>query len=157
MAAGMSVDLERAIRIMVFSGSVMPADLEFIGGLYGDAEHYRLTDREIAFFTPDVSLAQIDTEDLGGLADRYSEVRRDQDNALREETVWVMPDQVRSEARLWREFTRESHKADKQRVHVDTLAGAIAAYRMPAGLIEDIRHGRGFRQFGVVEALATAV
>lgn len=156
MAAGMSIEMERELRIFVFSGDVTPADLDFIGKFYADREHYRFTDRAIIYFAPDTSLAQIDTEDLGDLADQYFEAQRTRDDVIVEKSVWVLPLQVRSEARIWREFTRDP-EIMHQRSQVDTLAAALAAYDLPASWMEDIRQGTGFRQFGDVSALATAV
>lgn len=157
MAAGMSVDLERGLRILVFGGRVAPTDLDFIGKLYLDREHFRLGDREIAYFTPDVSLAGIDTEDLGALADSYSEAMRSRDGTFSRGSVWVMPDQVRGEARLWREFTRDSAKTNRRRSYVDSLAAALAALGLADSWLDDIRHARGFLQFGDVSPLATAL
>lgn len=159
MAAGMSVDLERGIRIFTFSGTVTPADFEFIGNFYSDREHYRFTDREIVFFAQDVSLAQIETEDLGGLADRFFEALRTRDDVVPDETIWIMPDQVRSEARLWREFTRDPENTYKNRRYVESLDAAVSAYGMPESWAADIRQGTGFRHFGetgVIGALQPA-
>ncbi|WP_417497893.1 hypothetical protein [Maricaulis sp.] len=152
----MSVDLERGIRIFTFSGSVTPADLEFVATRYIDREHYRFTDREIVHFAPDVSLAEIEAEDLGALADRFFEARRTRDDVLPDETIWVMPEQVRSEARLWREFTHDPECTQKDRRYVDTLEAAVAAYRLPDAWLEDIRQGKGFRHFGEVGTIAPA-
>ncbi len=153
MAAGMSVDRDRAVRIFVFSGQVTPVDLEFIGRQFGNREHYRFTHREIVYFAPDVSLAQIETEDLGGLADCYFEALRTRDDVIPDESIWVMPDQVRSDARLWREFTRNPASPHAERLYVESLEAALAAYRIPAAWIDDIRQGQGFDDFGQVGAL----
>ena len=156
MAVGMSVDLERGLRIFTFSGSVTPGDLDFVAKLYHDHENYRFTDREIVYFAPDVSLALIEAEDLGALADRFFEALRTREDVLPDETIWVMPDHVRSEARLWREFTHDPENTSKDRRYVETLEAAIAAYRMPDAWLDDIRQGKGFRHFGVVGTFAPA-
>ncbi|SDM53863.1 hypothetical protein [Maricaulis salignorans] len=153
MAVGMSVDLEREIRIFVFSETVIPADFDFVARLYGDRENYRFTDREIVFFTPDVSMAQIETEDIGGLADSYFEALRARNDTKPDRSIWVMPDHVRNDARLWREFTREPENHHKSREYMDNFAAALAAYDLPSSWLDDIRQGRGLREFGQVAAL----
>lgn len=157
MTVGMSVHLERKLRVLVFSESVTAADLGFIGELYVDREHFRYDDREIAYFAPDVSLAQIDADDLGGLADIYFEAQRARGEVFSQDSVWVMPDQVRSEERLWREFTRDAENSNKRRRYVDSLQAAVEAYQFSEAWFDDIRQGTGFLLFGDVTPLATAV
>lgn len=157
MAVGMSVDLERRLRILVFSETVTTVDLDFIGKLYLDSDHFHFDHREIAYFTPDVSLAGIDAEDLGALADLYFEAQRARGEVFSQDSVWAMPDHVRSEARLWREFTRDPENSSKDRVYVDTLEAAVTACRLPQAWYNDIRRGQGFIQFGSVGALANAI
>lgn len=156
MSVGMSVDLERGVRIFVFSDIVTPADFDFVGRLYNDRDHYRFTDREIVFFTPDVSLAQIETGDIGSLADSYFEALRTRNDAIADQTIWVMPEQVRGDARLWREFTRDPEKSLKTRAYVETLEAALSAYKIPAAWLDHVRQGRGFLDFGEVGALRAA-
>ncbi|WP_339748743.1 hypothetical protein [uncultured Maricaulis sp.] len=153
----MLVHLERKLRIFVFSAIVTPVDLDFVGKLYVDREHFRYDDLEIAYFTPDVSLAQIDADDLGGLADVYFEAQRARGEVFSQNSVWTMPDQVRSEARLWREFTRDAENSNKRRRYVDSLQAAVEVHGFPQAWFDDIRQGTGFHQFGDVTALATAV
>jgi len=157
MAVGMSVNLERGLRILVFSETITTADLDFIGKLYLDSDHFHFDHREIAYFTPDVSLAGIDAEDLGALADLYFEAQRVRGEVFSQDSAWAMPDHVRSEARLWREFTRDVENSSKHREYVETLQAAVEICRLPKTCFDEIRQGLGFTQFGSVGALATAI
>jgi hypothetical protein len=154
MAVGMSVDLDRGLRIIVFSDNVTATDLDFVGRLHNDRDHYRFIDREIVYFAPDVSLAEIEAEDIGSLADSYFEALRTRDDAVPDQSIWVMPDHVRSDARLWREFTYDSGKINRSREYLESMQAALAAYGMPADWLDDIRQGKGFRHFGQVSPLA---
>ncbi|WP_417494444.1 hypothetical protein [Maricaulis sp.] len=153
MAVGMSVDLDREIRIFVFSDVVTPTDFDFVARLYSDRDHYRFSDREIVFFTPDVSMAKIDTEDIGGLADSYFEALRARNDTKPDRSIWVLPDHVRNDARLWREFTREPENHHKSREYVQTLEDAMQAYGLPEAWLEDLKQGRGCRNFGQLAVL----
>tara|TARA_R110002124_G_scaffold96444_2_gene241226 strand:+ start:4375 stop:4845 length:471 start_codon:yes stop_codon:yes gene_type:complete len=151
----MSLDLEGEIRIFVFSETVTPADFDFVARLYGDRENYRFTDREIVFFTPDVSMAEIETEDIGGLADSYIEALQGRDDTRPDRSIWVMPDHVRNDARLWREFTHEPDNHHKSREYMDDFRAAMAAYDLPTSWLDKIRRGEGLLEFGQVQALRT--
>ncbi len=100
-------DQQREIRFLEFSGTIQRQEIEPISQLYLDRDFYRFSDREIVLFTPDVSLAAIDVEDIGFLADRYIEAvrrRRAQAPVL---SAWLMCDHVRAQARPCWLFTRQ--------------------------------------------------
>ena len=142
------VDHRREIGLIQFSGVVRREEIGVISRLYLDRDFYRFTDKELVQFTPDASLAGIDVEDIGLLADSYVEaVRRrgDQQPIL---SAWVMSNQVRIEARMWWDFTRDHVQMRSARFLVETIEAALSALGLPQDWAEDVRAGRGFRTFG---------
>jgi hypothetical protein len=100
-------DRARGIRVIKFTGKVLRDDLEALAPLYLDRDFYRFADRELVLFEPPVSMAAIDIEDIGLLADSYIEALRERGDQAAVLSAWVMNETVRAEIRLWWEFTRE--------------------------------------------------
>ena len=139
-------DQQREIRLLEFSGTILRQEIEPVSQLYLDREFYRFSDREVVLFTPDVSLAGIDVEDIGFLADSYIEAVRRRGDQAPVLSAWVMGDHVRAEARLWWDFTRDHAQMREPRFLVETVESALTALGMPHEWAGDLRACRGFRQ-----------
>lgn len=147
MSVRVLVDRRRHIRLIELSGTIGRQDLESLGHLYSDRDFYDFRAKEIVVFLADASLAAIDVEDLGMLADSYIEALRDREDRTQVESAWIMGDNVRNEARMWWEFTRDPALMRPQRHLVDSLESALEALQLPLDWADELRAETGLVLF----------
>ncbi|WP_417478278.1 hypothetical protein [Maricaulis sp.] len=138
---------QRELRLIEFSGTIMHEEFEPFSRFYLDRDFYRFADREVVLFTPDVSLAAVDVEDISMLADSYIEALRLRGDQTAVLSAWVMGDHVRAETRLWWEFTRDHSRLREPRHIVETVEAALHALGCPQEWAADMRTHSGFKVF----------
>ncbi|MHA6287021.1 hypothetical protein [Maricaulis sp. CAU 1757] len=147
MAIEIWVDFKRGVRLVEFSGSVTPEHLGLVGEMYYDRKFYDFSHAELVVFTPDATLMSVSALDLGDLADSYNAALAEREDAGPTVSAWVINEHVATEARMWKQFSRQDSLLEKQRHYADDVEGALEKLGLPAALADDVRAKRGFKAF----------